>query len=79
MPRRNRPQRSRRRDGAARREDDEPLGTVAQREACRTKQRFATERAADDAVYRARMEGTALDHYRCPWCEGWHLTRREKG
>jgi hypothetical protein len=50
------------------------LRTESQREACRTKQRFASEREADDAAYRARMEGTSLGIYRCAWCGGWHLT-----
>ena len=51
-----------------------PLRTESQRQACLTKQRFATEREADDAAYRARMEGTSLRIYRCPWCDGWHLS-----
>ncbi len=75
MPRRNRPR------GAKPERPHEvtsPLRSEAQRQACRSKQRFATEREADDAVYRARMEGTELSYYRCPWCDGWHLTRREK-
>jgi len=74
VPRRNRP-RGAKREGP--RDVRTPERTFAQREACRTKQRFATERDADDAVYRARMEGTALSFYRCPWCDGFHLTRRQ--
>ncbi|HEX6116550.1 MAG TPA: hypothetical protein VFY99_05575 [Solirubrobacterales bacterium] len=72
MPRRNRPKGAKREDPR----EGPPPRSVAQREACRSKQRFATESEADDAVYRARMEGTALSFYRCPWCEGFHLTRR---
>jgi len=71
VPRRNRPKGQKRE-----RPRESPPRSLAQREACRSKQRFATEREADDAVYRARMEGTALGFYRCPWCEGFHLTRR---
>jgi hypothetical protein len=52
---------------------------VKQLEDCRRKVRYATEREADDAAYRARMEGTELGFYRCPWCDGWHLTRRRAG
>ena len=42
---------------------------------CRRKTRYASEREADDAAYRARMEGVELWIYQCPWCHGWHLTR----
>jgi hypothetical protein len=71
VPRRNRPKGQKRS-----RPSESPPRSFAQREACRTKQRFDTEREADDAVYRARMEGTALSFYRCPWCNGFHLTRQ---
>jgi hypothetical protein len=54
---------------------------VKQLEDCRRKTRYATEREAEDAAYRARMEkGVELRTYACPWCHGWHLTRpRGKG
>ena len=74
MPRRNRP-RGAKRPGPN--DAGPPPPSDAQRQACKSKQRFETEREADDAVYRARMEGTALGYYRCTWCEGWHLTRRQ--
>ena len=48
-------------------------------ENCRRKQRFATEREADDAAYRARMEGRRLGIYHCRLCGGWHLTSRQSG
>jgi hypothetical protein len=48
---------------------------VKQLEDCRRKTRYETEREADDAAYRARMEGAELSIYQCPWCHGWHLTR----
>jgi hypothetical protein len=51
---------------------------VKQLEDCRRKVRYETEREADDAAYRARMEGTELRIYHCPWCAGWHLTRAER-
>jgi len=47
--------------------------------ACRSKRRFATEREAGDAAYRARMEGRSLSFYLCDLCGGWHLTRRVPG
>ena len=43
---------------------------------CRSKRRYPTEREADDAAYRARMEGRQLGIYLCDWCGGWHLTSR---
>lgn len=73
MPRRNRPRGAR---DPGRNEVSEPPRSASQLEACRRKTRFATEREADDAVYRARMEGQSLGFYHCPWCNGWHLTSR---
>lgn len=74
MPRRNRPRGTPREPAKP---EEEPKRTASQLEACRRKTRFATEREADDAVYRARMEGRSLGYYRCPWCEAWHLTSRD--
>ena len=45
-------------------------------EACRRKRRFPNQREADDAAYRARLEGRELRTYECIWCRGWHLTSR---
>ena len=56
--------------------DEERLPAANQLQACRRKKRFASEREADDAAYRARMEGRQLGIYRCDWCGGWHLTSR---
>jgi hypothetical protein len=57
----------------------ERIGSWNQIENCRRKRRFATEREADDAAYRARMEGRRLGIYRCQLCGGWHLTRGQPG
>ena len=46
-------------------------------ENCRRKRRFATEREADDAAYRGRMEGRHLGIYQCHICGGWQLTSRD--
>jgi hypothetical protein len=54
----------------------ESFHSFNQIENCRRKRRFATEREADDAAYRARMEGRQLGIYRCDLCGGWHLTSR---
>jgi hypothetical protein len=55
---------------------DEGFRSFNQIENCRRKRRFATEREADDAAYRARMEGRRLGIYQCHICGGWHLTSR---
>jgi hypothetical protein len=54
----------------------ESFSSFNQIENCRRKRRFATEREADDAAYRARMEGRQLGVYHCDLCGGWHLTSR---
>jgi len=58
--------------------EDEPLRSANPLQACRRKRRFETEREADDAAYRARMEGRRLAIYLCEWCGGWHLTSRRE-
>jgi hypothetical protein len=58
---------------------DEPIRSFNQIQNCRRKRRFATEREADDAAYRARMEGRRLGIYHCALCGGWHLTSRRPG
>lgn len=57
-------------------ETDEPIPAANQIQACRRKRRYESEREADDAAYRARMDGQTLGIYECPWCRGWHLTSR---
>jgi hypothetical protein len=56
--------------------DDERIPAANALQACRRKRRFETEREADDAAYRARMEGRQLAIYHCDFCGGWHLTSR---
>jgi hypothetical protein len=55
---------------------DEPVRGFNEIQNCRRKRRFTTEREADDAAYRARMEGRRLGIYPCSICGGWHLTSR---
>jgi hypothetical protein len=57
---------------------DERIPAANALQACRRKRRFETEREADDAAYRARMEGRRLGIYHCEWCGGWHLTSRRR-
>ncbi len=53
---------------------EDRIRSATEIEACRRKRRFATEREAEDAAYRAKMEGRSLGTYSCLWCGGWHLT-----
>ena len=55
---------------------DREFKAANQLQQCRSKRRYPTEREADDAAYRARMEGRSLGIYLCDWCGGWHLTSR---
>lgn len=57
--------------------DERPISAAKQIADCRRKQQFETEREADDAAYRKRIEGTRLGIYKCDWCGGWHLTSRQ--
>jgi len=59
-------------------DSDDPIPAATQIQACRRKHRYASEREADDAAYRARMDGRPLGIYRCDWCAGWHLTSRRE-
>ena len=56
--------------------DEERIPAANALQACRRKRRFETEREADDAAYKARMEGRRLEIYQCELCAGWHLTSR---
>jgi hypothetical protein len=48
------------------------------RDACRSKERYATEAEARSiALMNApRGRGTAVTAYHCDVCDGWHLTSR---
>ena len=49
---------------------------AAQREkACESKNRYATQWEAREAIASCEDHGTkGLSMYRCPYCDGWHLT-----
>mgnify|MGYP003205428972 CR=1 FL=1 len=43
--------------------------------ACTTKKRYAYRSDAEEAIELCAQHGTrGLHCYRCPYCEGWHLT-----
>jgi hypothetical protein len=56
--------------------DNRPISAAKQIADCRRKQRFESEREADNFAYRKRMEGIRVSIYECEWCGGWHLTSR---
>ena len=42
---------------------------------CESKNRYATRYEALDAIAACAEHGTTgLSEYRCPYCDGWHLT-----
>jgi hypothetical protein len=48
--------------------------------ACRSKRRYASSRDAKNARRSIqRIGGRALEVFRCPWCEGWHVGHRAPG
>lgn len=45
------------------------------RKACESKNRYASKAEADDAIAACAKHGRrGLSAYRCPYCNGWHLT-----
>jgi hypothetical protein len=54
-------------------EHDEAL----RRKACESKNRYAHLSEAQDAIDACAEHGTSgLHAYRCPYCNGWHLTSK---
>ena len=47
--------------------------------ACTTKKRYAYRSDAEEAIELCAQHGTrGLHCYRCPYCDGWHLTSNPK-
>lgn len=45
--------------------------------ACRSKKRYSCRSEAEEAIRSCADHGTAgLHSYRCPYCNGWHLTSK---
>jgi hypothetical protein len=54
-------------------------GWTAEQKTCTTKVRHSTRRKALRAAERQWQEKHAvIEVYRCPFCEGWHLTSQLK-
>ena len=63
---------------AMRRADRDAMHEAERREkACTSKNRYDTEGEALEAIEACMRHGRRnLRHYRCPYCDGWHLTSR---
>lgn len=49
--------------------------TALRRKACESKNRYSSKEEADDAIAACAEHGRrGLSAYRCPYCNGWHLT-----
>ena len=69
--------------GVFAREDERRAQQAEKREealrykACERKKRYATEADARDAIRSCERHGSRDLHcYRCPYCDGWHLTHK---
>lgn len=58
------------------RQREEHDATLRQK-ACESKNRYAFKSEAEDAIASCAEHGTiGLHAYRCPYCNGWHLTSK---
>ncbi|MBE6464639.1 MAG: hypothetical protein E7003_04890 [Eggerthellaceae bacterium] len=49
------------------------------KKACESKNRYDSERDAREAIRACAEHGTlGLRCYRCPYCDGWHLTSKSQ-
>lgn len=52
---------------------------VLRNKACESKNRYLTRCDAEEAIASCAAHGTrGLHAYRCPYCEGWHLTSKPR-
>ena len=50
---------------------------AVRRKACESKNRYASRSDAEEAIASCAAHGTrGLHCYRCPYCNGWHLTSK---
>lgn len=53
---------------------------LGQRAACRSKRQFGNRPAAEAAIHadqwRHDAQGVVVRPYKCPFCPGWHLTKK---
>ncbi len=59
---------------------DEEREAALRAKACESKNRYATHGDAEAAVIACEEHGVrGLRIYRCPYCNGWHLTSKPQG
>ena len=61
-----------------RREDmSEKREAALRRKSCESKNRYSSKYEAQQAIRSCEEHGrTGLHSYRCPYCNGWHLTSK---
>lgn len=65
------------REDRRRREADERREAVLREKACTSKNRYSCRNDAEEAARLCAEHGTTgLHSYRCPHCNGWHLTSK---
>lgn len=68
------------RESAARAARDEAHEAVLRRKACERKNRYASRYEAELTAAECAEHGAPPLHvYRCPYCQGWHLTSKPYG
>lgn len=65
------------REDERRRQADEQREQQLRHKACERKKRYPTQRDAKFAIRDCERHGSRDLHcYRCPYCNGWHLTHK---
>ncbi len=61
-------------------EDDAKRKSARSRRACKSKKRYESRMKAEEAIASCAEYGTPDLHcYKCPYCNGWHLTSKKQG
>ncbi|WP_296010049.1 hypothetical protein [uncultured Adlercreutzia sp.] len=65
------------REERRREKDAEAREAVRRKRGCESKQRYASRYEAEVTIAECRVHGAPPLHaYRCPYCNGWHLTSK---
>ena len=65
------------REGTRRAQQRKQREEALRYKACERKKRYASEAEAKDAIRSCERHGSRDLHcYRCPYCNGWHLTHK---
>ncbi len=56
-------------------DSDDSKAAARKRKACTSKNRYSSKKEAQENLEWCKQNGqTGLSVYRCPYCDGWHLT-----